>query len=405
MIGDYVGLAFKNLRKRGLRSWLTMLGIFLGIAAVVSLISLGNGLQEAITGQFATLDADKLLIQNSGTGFGPPGSTSVRKLTDDDLELIKSVSGVQFAISRLLRSVTIEFNKVTKFTVIGSIPANEDEIEIVYDSLNLDIELGRELEEIDRGKIIIGHNYIDNDDFGKKIKLGSNLIIQGESFEIIGIMKKSGFIFLNDALFMAEDDMKKILDIDNEIDVIIVQVEDADGIEKVSEDISRKIRKDRGQKIGEEDFSVQTPLESVGAVNTVLNVINLIVVGIAAISLFIGGIGIANTMYTSVLERKKEIGVMKSIGARNKDILSIFLFESALLGLVGGIVGALIGLSLAFLVSRLAGEFLGGINLLVSVNYPLLFSAISFSLVVGVLSGILPAIQASRLNPVEALRG
>jgi putative ABC transport system permease protein len=405
MISDYIILALKNLRKRGLRSWLTMLGIFLGIAAVVSLISLGNGLQEAVTGQFATLDADKLLIENTGTGFGPPGSTSIRKLNKDDLKLIKSVSGVEFAITRLLRPVTVEFNKVTQFTIVGSIPNVQEEIEIIYDSINFELEFGRELEESDRGKIVIGHNYVEDDDFGRTIKVGSILKIQGESFEVSGIMKKSGFIFLNDAIFMAEEDIEKILDIENEIDVIVVQVENADQIEKISGDISRKLRLDRNQKIGEEDFSVQTPLQSVGAVNNILDIINLIVVGIAAISLFIGGIGIANTMYTSVLERTKEIGVMKSIGARNKDVLTIFLFESALLGLVGGIIGAAIGLSLAFLVSNLAGEFLGGISLLVSVNYPLLITAVGFSLFVGILSGILPAIQASRLNPVEALRG
>ena len=404
MIFDYVFLAFNNVRKRGLRSWLTMLGIFLGIAAVVSLISLGNGLQEAITGQFAALDADKLIIENTGTGFGPPGSTAVRKLTEHDLDLIKDVSGVEFAIVRLIRATRIEFNDISRFTIAGSIPSEQDEIDIIYDSFNAEIESGRLLDEIDRGKVVLGNYFLDKNIFGKEVRVGSNINIQGKDFEVAGIMKKSGFIFLNDVIFMSEDDLKNILDIEDEIDAIVVQVENEDEIEKAAEDIERRLRRDRNQKIGEEDFSVQTPLQSVEAVNTVLSVISLIVAGIAAISLLIGGIGIANTMYTSVLERTKEIGVMKSIGARNKDILFIFLIESGLLGLTGGIVGAFIGLGLAFLVSNLAGNFLGGIGLLVSVNYPLLIAAISFSLFVGVLSGVLPAIQASRLNPVEALR-
>ena len=111
MIKDYFSLALKNLKHRGLRSWLTMLGIFIGIAAVVALISLGQGLQQAVTGQFSTLSIDKLIIQNSGTGFGPPGSTAIRKLTSHDLDLIKNIQGVKLATGRLIRMVKIEYNK------------------------------------------------------------------------------------------------------------------------------------------------------------------------------------------------------------------------------------------------------------------------------------------------------
>ena len=137
MIIDYILLALKNLKKRGVRSWLTMLGIFLGIAAVVSLISLGQGLQTAITGQFGSLDADKLIVENTGTGFGPPGSTSVRKLTEDDVKIIESVSGVDFVIPRLIRVVKVEFNKLSRFSYIASIPENEEQINIINDALNV----------------------------------------------------------------------------------------------------------------------------------------------------------------------------------------------------------------------------------------------------------------------------
>jgi len=139
-------------------------------------------------------------------------------------------------------------------------------------------------------------------------------------------------------------------------------------------------------------------------VNNVLNIINVIVIGIALISLFVGGVGIANTMYTSVLERTKEIGVMKAIGARNSDIMWIFMIESGLLGLVGGIVGALMGLGGAMLAANLANQALGNDLFIVSVDYVLLFGAVGFSFFVGIISGVLPAIQASKLNVVEALR-
>ncbi len=402
MIKDYAVLALKNLKNRGIRSWLTMLGIFLGIAAVVSLISLGNGLQTAITGQFATLDPDKLIIQNIGVGFAPPGATAIRKLTEHDLELIKSVSRVEFTITRLIRVATIELGKETNFITLYSLPEDEEELEIVYDALNAELQSGKLLETADKGKVLLGNSLTDN--FEKEIKVGTNLKIQSREFQVIGILKPSGNFFINNAIGMLDSDMQDLLEIEDEIDAIVVQVDDQDKIESVALDIERKLRKDRKQKIGEEDFSVETPLQAISTVNTTLNIINLVVSGIAAIALLIGGIGIANTMYTSVLERTREIGVMKAIGAQNKDILAIFLIESALLGLVGGIIGAAIGLGLAFVASSAASSALGGIDLKVTLSIPLLLTAISFSLLIGILSGIIPAFQASKLNPVEALR-
>jgi len=132
--------------------------------------------------------------------------------------------------------------------------------------------------------------------------------------------------------------------------------------------------------------------------------VNIIVIGIAAISLFVGGIGIANTMFTSVLERTKEIGTMKAIGAKNSDILSLFLIESGLLGLTGGIIGASLGIILALSVSEIANAALGTTIIQVSISWPLVFVAITFSFVVGIGSGVIPALQASKLKPVEALR-
>src|SRR3989344_5651334 len=123
MLSDYFSFALKNVRKRGVRSWLTMLGIFLGIAAVVSLISLGQGLQTAIAGQFgAAISTDTLTVTSAETGFGPPGATAVKKLTEHDLNLIESVLGVKIAIPRLVRIVKIEYNKATTFSYIASLP-------------------------------------------------------------------------------------------------------------------------------------------------------------------------------------------------------------------------------------------------------------------------------------------
>ncbi len=405
MIKDYFVLALGNLRHRGLRSWLTILGVFIGIAAVVSLISLGQGLESAITGQFSTLSADRLTIENTGTGLGPPGSTAVTKLREHDLELVESVPGTSNVIPRLVRIVSFEYNGVRTFDYASNILESQEDTEYMYESFNFELESGKLLAADDNGKVLLGSDFAERQVYGKDVRVGSKIVIQGREFTVAGVLQKAGTFQLNAVVFMTQEDLKSVLNIGDEIDVIVAQVEDRDNIEKVAEDIKREIRKDRKQKEGDEDFSVQTPLQSLGTVNLILDIINIIITGIAAISLLVGGVGIANSMFTSVLERKKQIGVMKAIGAKNSDILAVFIIESGLIGLVGGVIGAIIGLGFAFAASEIANSAFGSEIITVSISYSLIIGALIFSFVIGIISGIIPAIQASRLKPTEALRG
>jgi putative ABC transport system permease protein len=401
---DYFFLAFGNLKHRGLRSWLTILGVFIGIAAVVALITMGEGLRTAVTAQFSVLSADKLTIQNAGSGMGPPGSTVITKLNEHDVEVISKVRGVDEVITRLIRVAKVEFNKEANYEYLASIPNEEKLAELTYDSMNAKLKEGRLLKTSDIGKIVIGSEIAKEDSFGREIKVGDKLNIQGKNFEVAGILKSSSSFQLNYVILMNEDDMKKLLDIKDEYDLIVAQVEDADESAIVAQDIKEALRQDRKEDVGEEDFSVQTPLESISSVNTILDIINLIVGGIAAISLLVGGIGIANTMYTSVLERTKEIGTMKAIGAKNKEILWIFIIESGMLGLIGGVIGAALGIGLAFGVSGIANMAIGGTLFTVQISYPLVCGAIAFAFGIGLMSGLAPALQASKLKPVEAFR-
>jgi len=404
MFKDYFFLALGNLKHRGLRSWLTMLGIFIGIAAVVSLISMGQGLQATVEGQLGSLSTDTLTIQNKGVGFGPPGSTVVEKLNDNDVRIIESVQGVDFVITRLIRVGKLEYNKVSGFGYMVSIPEEKEKRDYVYERTDFEAEEGRLLESGDKGKVLLGNGFLSTNDFKKEFRVGKTVKINGKDFEIVGIMKQSRYFQFNDMIFMMSDDMKELFDAKNEYDIIVAKVTDSDKIEIIADEIGRKLRNDRNEKPGEESFTIQTPIQAAESVSTILNIINLIVVGIAGISLLIGGVGIANTMYASVVERTSEIGIMKAVGARNKDILYIFLIEAGLLGLVGGIAGAVIGLGGALLIAGIANQTFGAEVFTVSISYSLLFASISFSFMVGILSGILPALQASKLNVVDALR-
>ena len=210
MIKDFFILSLNSMKKRKLRSWLTLLGIFIGIAAVVSLISLGDGLRTAITGQFGALSADTLTIQNAETGFGPPGSTAIKKLNDHDLKLIESTKGVKIVIPRLIRVAGVEYNKEVKYGYLGSLPEDKTSLDFVYTNLNTDPQIGRLMTLSDHGKVVLGSNFAPKDYYGKEIQVGSKLLIQGKTFQVAGILKPGSSVITNGVILMFENDMKNI---------------------------------------------------------------------------------------------------------------------------------------------------------------------------------------------------
>ena len=219
---------------------------------------------------------------------------------------------------------------------------------------------------------------------------------------MIGLLKK-GAAFINNAILVNEDDLKKIVPKSDELSAIVAQLNPGEKPSEVAERVLKTIRRDRHQKEGFEDVTVSTSEDLIDSINTILGVVQAVFIGIAAISLLVGGIGIMNTMYTSVMERTRDIGIMKAIGARNSDILWIFLLESGLLGMAGGIIGVLIGIGLSKLVESFGQDMVGNV-LHASFPWTLIVGALLFSFVIGVLSGVLPARQASKMQPVEAFR-
>ncbi len=408
MIKDYFLFAFKNISKRKVRSWLTMIGIFIGIAAVVALVSLGQGLKEAITGQFAGFGTDKLVIQAAGVAaFGPPGSTVVEKLTSKDTDVIQRVKGIDIVAERLMRSEKIRFNDEERYSAIASITQDESRklvIEVIEESMDLTMEEGRMLFKNDRYKIIIGNDLASKKLFSRKLRLGDKLNIGSQDFEIVGILEKSASPLGNDFILMNDKPMRDALDIGDEVDIIAAQVFNVDEIENIAVRVEKDLRKHRDVELGKEDFSVQTPAQAVETLNNILNYVTWFLVFIAMISLVVGAVGISNTMFTAVLERRKEIGIMKSIGAKNSNILLLFLIESGVLGLVGGIIGIIVGVALSKSVEILGTLILG--TQLIQAHYTMfwILGPLVFSFIIGSLSGALPAMQAAKMKPVDALR-
>ncbi|MBI4145290.1 ABC transporter permease [Candidatus Woesearchaeota archaeon] len=404
MIGFYASLAVTTFKKRRLRSWLTMLGIFIGIAAIVSLISLGQGLKNAVGAQFAALGTDRIIIQAKSLTIGPPGQGSVATLTLDDFDRVERVSGVDVAAQRLLKSAKVEFNDIIDFTFIASMPSDGESRRLIEEIFRLRTATGRLIQQNDRAKVVLGSNYAEGAVFGRALRAGDRLRINDEPFEIVGVLAKSGQPQVDNTILAPEDAMRGLYGLPDEVNAIVVQSLPGQDPEVVGDRIMRELRRFRDVEENREDFTVQTSGQLLETLGTVLDIVTAVLAGIAAISLLVGGIGITNTMYTSVLERTNEIGIMKSIGAKNRDIFFIFLIESGILGVAGGLIGIVLGMGLSKTVEVIAGQTLG--TGLVQASFPwyLLLGALAFSFIVGSVAGTFPAMQASRLNPVDALR-
>jgi putative ABC transport system permease protein len=403
MYNYFLKIVYLSLKNRRLRSWLTMIGIIIGIAAVVSLIGIGEGLRVAIISQFDFLATDVLTVQGGGVQAGPPGSGVVNPLTEDNVDKIEKLKGVDIAIGRIIESSKIKYNGKIDFTYSGSMPDGERRKEVERIA-QLEIEKGRMLKDGDGDVVVLGNNFLKADRFGKPVKLRDDVTIQGKEFKVIGFLEKKGNFIIDNAVTMNEDVMRDLFNKEDTHDMILVRVAKGFEISQTKENVEEFLRKERDVDEGEEDFSVESSEQAVDSLNSTLFAVQIFFYVIAGISIIVGGIGISNTMYTSVLERTKDIGVMKSIGAKNKDIFTLFFIESGLLGTVGGILGIIVGLSIAYLLVFAGKMALGSELIALRVSPFLIIGALLFSFLIGTIAGVLPAYGASKMNPVDALR-
>ena len=402
MIKDFFVLGLNNLKRRRLRSWLTMIGIFIGIAAVVSLLSLGQGLQDYITGEFENLGIDKIIVE--AKHLGPPGSATTKSLllTSKDINTIENVRGVDKVGSILFKSGLVKFKDESE--VVFTFGMDEG-YRKVFDNLGtFEVIEGRELTDNDRFKVVVGNNHVFGNIWDRPVQLRDNIEIEGVEFKVIGVRGKTGNPFDDNAVSIPKETLRDLLQIGDEESQIVVKVQKGFNPEDVADTIERKLRNSRNEKEDQETFNVRTSEQLLNTFQNIFAVVQGVLVGIAGISLLVGGVGIMNTMYTSVLERTKEIGTMKAIGAKNSHILLLFLIESGMLGLVGGLIGVTIGLGLAKGVEYLAAIYIGSPLLQASMDPAIIFGALFFSFLIGTLSGIFPAMQASKLKPADALR-
>lgn len=396
-----------------LRTWLTILGIVIGVAAVIAIISMSESMQDAVNAQLSELGGDVITISPGfsrgsamfgmgpeggkgpgGPGGPPPPGGAVEKssLTKSDFQVLKGMPDI-ILIDKNIRGSS----EVSYLGKKGTVSITGVDQKVWSQITNDNIKDGRMLDSADQNVVVIGGT-LSSSFFDRPVGINKMVTIENRTFRVVGILDdESHSVYMPIQMAYQVIDNKK----NGEYDTLFVKIKDEDKLDEVMEKIEKKLMTSRHVTKDDKDFTVVSSKKMQQRRAEMINSMNTFLLAIAAVSLIVGSVGIANTMFTSVLERTKEIGIMKAIGARNNDILFIFIFNATLIGLIGGIIGILIGAILSYFLPTLMGD--APISEVI-VSSKSIMIALGVSVAVGVFAGIIPAYQASKLRPVDALR-
>ncbi|MDP2167598.1 MAG: ABC transporter permease [Thermodesulfovibrionales bacterium] len=391
-------MARDSLYSNKVRSFLTMLGVVIGVSAVILLVSIGEGARRYIRKELGELGSNILAVvpgKTSMEGGMHTGTSAVRKLTYDDAVLIEKRShNIAHAVPVVLGTSVIKHGGKSRDTYVVGVT------EPYFDIRNLRIAVGRALEPSDidgsRRVCVLGRT-VKREILGDKNPLGAKVTLADAKYRVVGVMEPKGVALgfdMDDVVFIPVTSARELFDTDWLFN-ITVKVKSSETVEAAKTDIRELLIK---RHAGKEDFTILSQDEMLKAMSKILNIMTGVLAGIAAISLFVGGIGIMNIMLVSVRERTREIGIRKALGAKNKDILMQFLTEAVMLSLIGGILGIALGAGLSLAI-RYFVSFLPTHLALWSVAVAFLFSV-----AVGVFFGVYPARKASKYDPIIALR-
>jgi putative ABC transport system permease protein len=397
---DLISLALGRLTTSRLRTALTMLGVIIGVASVVALVSVGQGTTSNITDRLAGLGTNLLTVNAGSSQQGGTfmGAGSAESLTLDDSEALTSLSvlaGVAPESSSSLLVVAGEANTTT--TVLGTTADYPlvRSYEVWQGSGLTDLAVDQALRVA-----VIGSSTADDLGMGAS-SVGSTIKIGGLPFLVVGILQEkggSGFQDPDDQVIIPVTTLQKYFSGSDSVRTIAVSAASGDRIEEAKTAITEAMRSSHELAATEDDdFEILDQAQLLETASAVSDTLTLMLAGIASISLIVGGIGIMNIMLVSVRERTREIGIRKSIGARSRDILAQFLVESVTLSLAGGLVGVVFGVAATYAIATFAGWN-------VALDLRTIALAVGFSVAIGVIFGVWPARQAARLDPISALR-
>ncbi|MCX6738354.1 MAG: ABC transporter permease [Candidatus Parcubacteria bacterium] len=405
IIKEYFKLAIKNLRNRKLRSWLTIFGIVVGIFLVITLISLSGGIKNSILKQLNSLGGDVILVMPGAIDNPIATFMGGQMLSEEDILTIKKVEGVDVVLPTSQKSQLMRYNNEQKVIFLVSFPWDEGK-DFLSTFQGWSLSEGT-WPSPGKREILLGSLVAQKDFFGRRIRVGDAATINGRTFRVVGILNSIGSKSDDTSVYLDRPVYQQVTgERDGSALMIMVKAKEGVSPDELAAKIKKALDEVRKRKRGENvsDFSVLTSEKMGNIAGGIVGVIQAAVMLFASISILVGGLGIMNTMFTSVRERTKEIGVLKAVGAKNSAVISIFLIESGILGLIGGAGGVIFGLIVAKLIegySRASGSFL----LEAYMPASLIIFGLFFSFLIGCLSGYLPARKAAKLRPTDALRG
>ena len=411
-VGDSVRMAFNSLTHRQLRAWLTLVGIIIGVAAVVAIISIGEGAQASVGERLSGFGADIVTVtpgassamrfmgEMRGPSRDSASSSSQKPLTDMDAIVLRSMPEIAYVNEIVSGRASMTYlAEEASVSVKGVNPVSWKFI------TTSELASGRFLSSGDVGGVVIGYR-IANEDFKKPLTVGSTVYIAKKPFKVLGILKEAVSGGDNSTVFVVTRIAQEILEdvSKNNYSSIELKLASDASVEEDTAAIQERLMLSRHVTESSKDFTVTSGQAIMAQVESVTQSLTLFLVAIAAVSLLVGSVGIANSMFTSVLEKTREIGILKALGASNEEVLRIFLIESALFGLVGGVLGISLGGGISMLIPMLGVRLMGNVGLTTVLRPELLVFTVVFSTVIGVVSGLFPARQAAKMSPVDALR-
>lgn len=402
-LGEYFHIAFRNLKTRSLRSWLTIFGIVIGVFLIISLLSLSEGIKSTITQQLKSLGGEMIFVMPGDLSNPMSMFVGGAKLEKEDIDTIKRTSGVDKVLTMSYQGVVSRYGNEGKTLFLSGVSLEEGK-EMLEKFQGWSLEKG-EWPTPGRKEILVGQQ-VAISVFKTSVRVGTDISLKGKKFRIVGILNSLGnktddsSIYLDMPLYQELTGEKK-----GSAQMAMVKIKEGESADKVAKNLKEDLQETRKRRAGTDvaDFSIITSDKMGDIAGNILAVIQLAVIAFASIAIVVGGIGITNTMFTSVRERTREIGIMKAIGAKNSAVLTIFLFEAGIIGITGGVGGTLLGVGLAKLI-ELYGQAHPMFYFSASVTPGLIVFGLVFSFLVGCISGFFPARDAAKMKPVEALR-
>lgn len=408
-----IKLAFKNLRSNIGRTVLSLLGIVIGVASVILVLSFGSGVKNYLVDQVSSFGTDIMQIEvkvpkvnkmSSANAGGQVGGVTITSLKLDDAKKVARLANIDSWYAMVINQQVTSFENKKKQAMIIGVTAG-----VTKADPKTEIDEGRmftDEEDSSLAQVAVLGSSIKDYYFGDSDPVGQAIKIKGQSYKIIGVLKSrgtTGFFSFDDTIYAPLETVQKKLSGTDHLQSIIFKLKDMSKLDVTIAETTDIMRTQHHiTNPDDDDFAVNSIVEILNILNTVFFAVNALLLALTSISLVVGGVGIMNVMYVAVSERTYEIGLKKSVGAKNFDILSQFLFEAIFLTILGGIIGIAIGV----LITK-GGEILAS-----SLGYPLNLSitgwsialGAGFSATVGIVFGYWPAKSASKMSPMEALR-